>query len=152
MRLTRVACHRMFQKQRAIMVEQLTKRFKLDSTPDRHTLLALKMNPQIDTSPEGPLLMHKQAMREMMDAEYKRALRRQAMLQEQRTTRTATRVVPAPLAAPITPAPLTGLSLTATEMAATETPVLTTPTVRMTGLPVPPSNYDLSSVLDPRRA
>lgn len=85
------------------------------------------MNPQIDTSPEGPLLMHKQAMREMMDAEYKRALRRQAMLQEQRTTRTATHVMPAPLAAPMTPAPLTGLLLTATEMAATETPVLTTP-------------------------
>ena len=50
--------------------EQLTTRFKLDICPDKHTLLALKMNPSINTQIDGPNLSGKAAMAEMMMAEY----------------------------------------------------------------------------------
>lgn len=36
---------KMFKLFRSIMVSQLTQRFKLDTTPDKHTLLAMKMHP-----------------------------------------------------------------------------------------------------------
>ena len=39
----------MFQTFRKVLSEQLTKRYNLDTTPDRQTLLALKMHPAINT-------------------------------------------------------------------------------------------------------
>ena len=47
-------------------------------TPNKHVLLALQINPSVNTTPNGPLLKGKSAKAELMHAEYKRALRRQA--------------------------------------------------------------------------
>jgi hypothetical protein len=80
----------MFKTQRKVFAKQLTTRFALDSTPDKHTLLALKMHPAINTDKDGPQLAGKQAKGEMMDAEYKRALRRQALLLQHRSATVAT--------------------------------------------------------------
>lgn len=105
----------MFQTQRKIFAEQLTTRFHLDSTPDRHTLLALKMHPAINTAPDGPQLAGKQAKGEIMDGEYKRALRRQALL----------RLRPAVTSPPVNPA--------------TTIPVAATATATATGMPAAPA-------------
>ena len=42
----------MFKKQRSVLAEQLEMRFKIDGTPDNNTLLALKMDPSVNTSAE----------------------------------------------------------------------------------------------------
>ena len=68
-----------FKTFRSVFAEELTTRFLLDTTPNKHIQLALKMNPAINTEPKGPLLSGKSAMHEMMTAEYKRALRRAAL-------------------------------------------------------------------------
>ena len=121
----------MFQMQRKIFAEQLTQRFKLDTTPDRHTLLALKMHPEIDTSADGWQLHGKQAKRELMDAEYTRALRRQAMLQEQRNMRPTVHMPRTPVATRTAETPV------ATPTA--ETPVATpTAAAAPTATPTPP--------------
>lgn len=73
---------RMFKNFRSIFAAQLAERFKLDSTPDKHTLLALKMHPAINTDLDGPQLRGKSAKAELMQGEYKRALRRQAKVIE----------------------------------------------------------------------
>ena len=69
----------MFKTFRKEFASELTTRFTLDSTPDKHTLLALAMNPSLNTTSSSPLLTDKRAMYEMLVAEYKRALRRQAV-------------------------------------------------------------------------
>ena len=62
------------------LANQLSSRFALDTTPSKHILLALKMNPSVDTSAaEGSQFVGKVANWEMMQAEYRRALRRQAV-------------------------------------------------------------------------
>ena len=62
-----------------VLAAQTTVRFKLDSTPDEHTLLALKMNAGINTEVDGPQLQGKSAKAELMQAAYRRALRRSAL-------------------------------------------------------------------------
>jgi hypothetical protein len=69
----------MFQIYRKELASQLSSRFALDTTPSRHVLLALMMNPFVDTSAEGSQFSGKVAKWEMMQAEYRRALRRQAV-------------------------------------------------------------------------
>ena len=69
----------MFKTFRKELAQQLTTRFDIDTTPNRHVLLALKMNPAVNTSADGPQFAGKAAKWEMMQAEYKRALRRQAI-------------------------------------------------------------------------
>ena len=66
---------------RTIFSAQLTTRFNLDTTPSKHIQLALKMNPSLNTSMDGPLLIGKLAFAELMEAEYRRVLKRQAVLQ-----------------------------------------------------------------------
>ena len=72
----------MFKIFRKEFAAELTKRFELDTTPSSHILLALKMNPAINTAADSPLLSGKSAMAELMTAEYKRALRRQCLRQK----------------------------------------------------------------------
>lgn len=80
----------MFKTFRTVFASQLCDRFHLDSTPDKHTLLALKMHPAINTALDSPQLLGKSAKAELMQAEYKRALRRQfkakAAIMQQKTT------------------------------------------------------------------
>ena len=71
----------MFKTFRSEFASQIATRFSIDTTPDRHTLLALKMHPAINTEPDCELLEGKTAMAELMEGEYVRALRRQAMRQ-----------------------------------------------------------------------
>ena len=85
-----------FKTFRSVFAEELTTRFLLDTTPNKHIQLALKMNPAINTEPKGPLLSGKSAMHEMMTAEYKRALRRAAL---RRAGSSAPAPVPVPAAA-----------------------------------------------------
>ena len=67
----------MFKIFRKELAAQLTTRFQLDVCPNRHVLLALKMNPAINTSTTSLLFTGKSAMGDLMNGEYKRALRRQ---------------------------------------------------------------------------
>jgi hypothetical protein len=69
----------MFKTFRREFAAQLTTRFDLDTTPSKHVLLALKMNPSIDTGPDSRQMAGKSAKFEMMEAEYTRSLRRQAI-------------------------------------------------------------------------
>ena len=76
----------MFKTYREVLAKQLTKRFELDTTPNKHVLLALKINPSVNTNPDSPQLKGKAAKAELMQAVYKRALRRQAILIQQRSS------------------------------------------------------------------
>ena len=69
----------MFQTFRKVLAEQLSARFLLDTTPDKHTLLALKMHPAINTKADSSLFEGRSAMLSLSDAEYKRSLRRQGI-------------------------------------------------------------------------
>ena len=71
----------MFKLFRIELAAQLTKRFRLDTMPSKHVLLALKMNPAVNTQVDGPTLAGRFAVAELMDGEYKRALRRQGLRQ-----------------------------------------------------------------------
>lgn len=82
----------MFLTFRKEFAKQLTTRFSLSTTPSKHVLLALKMNPSINTSATSHLLVGKAAMAELMKAEYQRALRRQCVLRQ--TKRVATQAHP----------------------------------------------------------
>ena len=81
----------MFQKFRKVFAKELTKRFQLDTTPSRHVQLALQMNPTVNVSADGPLLANKSAFHECMTGEYRRALKRQALLQQAARRPAATR-------------------------------------------------------------
>ena len=89
----------MFKTFRKEFAAQLTKRFNLDSTPTKHVLLALKMNPSLATGPDSPQMVGKTAKFELMEGEYQRALRRQAI-------RVHRGVAAAPEAPAQTPAPV----------------------------------------------
>ena len=69
-----------FQVFRQVFAEMLTSKFQIDVTPDEFTLLALKMNPSINTTLDGPQLRNKSAKAEIMHGVYVRALRRQARI------------------------------------------------------------------------
>ena len=104
---------RMFQIFRKTFAAELTKRFKLDTTPSSHVQLALQMNPSINVSVDGPLLIGKSAFYETMHACYRRALKRQALTQSTAAPVLDTAApAPAPAAnpsdAPIADAPTAG--------------------------------------------
>ena len=90
----------MFQKFRKVFAKELTTRFRLDTTPSRHVQLALQMNPTVNVSADGPLLINKNAFYECMSGEYRRALKRQAVQQASQATRPAVAIAPAPAPAP----------------------------------------------------
>jgi len=103
---------RMFQVFRKTFAAELTKRFKLDTTPSSHVQLALQMNPSINVSVDGPLLIGKSAFYETMHACYRRALKRQALTQSTAPVLDTAAPAPAPAAnpsdAPIDDAPTAG--------------------------------------------
>ena len=98
----------MFQKFRKVFAKELTKRFQLDTTPSRHVQLALQMNPTVNVSADGPLLANKSAFHECMTGEYRRALKRQALLQQaarRPAANTALQPLPLPMQPPMPPMP-----------------------------------------------
>ena len=71
----------MFKLQRRIFAEQLELRFKVDGTPDSYTLLALKMDPSVNTTEADGIFKTRKASQQLMDGVYRRRLvRRQKML------------------------------------------------------------------------
>lgn len=68
----------MFKKFRSILSEQLESRFHVHSTPDKYTLLALAMDPTVNTSSEDGIFKSASAAQALMEAEYRRALRKRA--------------------------------------------------------------------------
>ena len=64
----------MFRKFREIMVQELEARFHIKTTPDAPTLLALQMDPYVDTSGDDGFFSSRKAAQTLMVGEYKRAL------------------------------------------------------------------------------
>ena len=56
----------MFKVQRRIFAEQLELRFKVDGTPDKHTLLALKLDPSVNTTQEDGIFSKRTAAQLLM--------------------------------------------------------------------------------------
>jgi hypothetical protein len=114
----------MFKTFRSVFAEQLTMRMKLDSTPDVHTLLALKMHPAINTLVDGPQLKGKPAKAEIMKGEYVRELRRALIYHKAHLTAQPTTPAPPipPPTAPPTPPPPTTAPPTAPPTTATAPP------------------------------
>jgi hypothetical protein len=154
----------MFKTYRKELATQLNTRFRLDTTPNKHVLLALKMNPAVNTTVDSPQLSGKAAKAELMEAEYKRALRRQAILAHRYISEDpapATTPTPATMPAPTptpTPAPAPdGAAATAVGLAAAVPVAPATPAVkRRKGLmgviaqqnfiAAPPANEDSSHI------
>lgn len=65
----------MFKKFRSILSDQLKERFKVSTTPSKYVLLALAMDPSVDTSPTG-IFQDRCAAQSLLEGEYRRALRR----------------------------------------------------------------------------
>ena len=122
----------MFQTFRVELVNELNKRFELNTMPNRHVLLALKMNPSLNTKPDSPQLLDKSAKAELMSAEYKRALRRQAILIFKQRSSAAAAPTLAPAAPTLAPA------AAATAPTAAATPGAATPAAA-TAVVAPPS-------------
>eukprot|EP00966_Prymnesium_polylepis_P289937 6697210-Prymnesium_polylepis.2 len=70
----------MFKKQREIFARQLEMRFKVSGTPDKHTLLALMMDPSVDTTEEEGIFCARPAAQTLMVGEYRRRLLRRLQL------------------------------------------------------------------------
>ena len=70
----------MFKVQRRIFAEQLELRFKVDGTPDKHTLLALKLDPSVNTTQEDGIFSKRTAAQLLMVGEYRRRLVRRHKL------------------------------------------------------------------------
>jgi hypothetical protein len=70
----------MFRVQRRIFAEQLELRFKVDGTPDKHTLLALKLDPSVNTTQEDGIFSKRTAAQLLMAGEYRRRLVRRHKL------------------------------------------------------------------------
>ena len=70
----------MFKVQRRIFAEQLELRFKVDGTPDKHTLLALKLDPSVNTTQEDGIFSKRAAAQLLMEGEYRRRLVRRHKL------------------------------------------------------------------------
>jgi hypothetical protein len=78
------------------------------------------MNPTVNVSADGPLLANKSAFHECMTGEYRRALKRQALLQ-QAARRPAANTAPAPAAADATVDAADAAANAAADAAATTT-------------------------------
>ena len=70
----------MFKKQREIFAKQIEDRFKVKGTPDKHTLLALMMDPSLDTTEETGIFADRPAAQTLMVGEYHRRLLRRLQL------------------------------------------------------------------------
>ena len=70
----------MFKVQRRIFAEQLELRFKVDGTPDKHTLLALKLDPSVNMTQEDGIFSKRTAAQLLMVGEYCRRLVRRHKL------------------------------------------------------------------------
>ena len=90
----------MFRTFRKILALQLCKRFDLDTTPNPHVQLALRLNPSVNTDAGSELLAGKSAMYELMEGTYVRALRRQAILLKQKVEQSRNTTAPTPAPAP----------------------------------------------------
>ena len=96
----------MFRHFRSIMAEELESRFHVRTTPDAPTLLALQMDPYLDTSEESGVFSGRTATQSLMLGEYKRALFRRMRASTVLRTAPAPAPAPAPASAtPPTPAP-----------------------------------------------
>ena len=84
----------MFRTFRKILALQLCKRFDLDTTPNPHVQLALRLNPSVNTDAGSELLAGKSAMYELMEGTYVRALRRQAILLKQKVEQSRNTTAP----------------------------------------------------------
>ena len=69
----------MFKIFRKEFASQLTTRFNLDTTPSKHVLMALKMNPSTASGIDSPQFAGKTGKYEVMEGEYIRAVRRHAI-------------------------------------------------------------------------
>ena len=119
----------MFRTYREVLSKQLSKRFQLDTTPNKHVLLALKINPSVNTNLDSPQLKGKAAKAELMQAEYKRALRRQAILIKQRSSADAATIASAAAAAALAAATAPAAPTPAPIAAAAPAPTPTAPTL-----------------------
>ena len=70
----------MFQKMRTILAAEIDKRFKVRGTPDELTLLALAMDPSVDTSREKGMFQDRSAAQELMVGALRRGLLRRHQL------------------------------------------------------------------------
>ena len=68
----------MFKTQRDIFAKELDARFKVKGTPSKLTLLALRMDPSVNTTWEQGIFASRSAAQELMEGEYRRALLRRA--------------------------------------------------------------------------
>jgi hypothetical protein len=75
----------MFRTFRRVFAEELNSRFGITTTPSRHILLALAMDPSQDTSAATGRFSQRSAAQQLLEGEYRRALRkRQIFLQMQK--------------------------------------------------------------------
>ena len=102
-------CRACFRSSERPSLQSSRSGFKIDSTPSSHVQLALQMNPSINVSVNGPLLIGKSTFYETMHAWYRRALKRQALAQSTPAPVLDT-AAPAttPTAAPIAATPTAG--------------------------------------------
>jgi hypothetical protein len=63
-----------FKLQRSIVAQELESRFQVDGTPDKHTLLALKLDPSVNTTVEDGIFSSRTASQQLMEGEYLRRL------------------------------------------------------------------------------
>ena len=95
----------MFRRFRSTMVEELESRFHVRTTPDAPTLLALQMDPYLDTSEESGIFSDRTAAQTLMFGEYKRTLlRRMRASTVLRSAPTTPAPAPAPAPDPASPA------------------------------------------------
>jgi hypothetical protein len=70
----------MFKLQRSIIAQELESRFQVDGTPDKYTLLALKLDPSVNTTVEVGIFSSRTASQQPMEGEYRRRLVRRYKL------------------------------------------------------------------------
>jgi hypothetical protein len=69
-----------FKMQRSFFAQELESRFQVDSSPDKNTLLALKLDPSVNTTVEDGNLPSRTAAQQLMMGEYRRRLVRRHKL------------------------------------------------------------------------
>jgi hypothetical protein len=79
----------MFRTQRTIFAEELSDRFHVKSTPDKLTLIALMMDPSVDTSKDSGIFNGRPAAQKLMEGSYRAALRRRGLLLSRSSSATA---------------------------------------------------------------
>jgi hypothetical protein len=70
----------MFKMQRSIFAQKLESRFQVDGSPDKNTLLALKLDPSVNTIVEDGNFSSRTAAQQLMMGEYRRRLMRRHKL------------------------------------------------------------------------